>query len=173
MAEKLSPIHPGEVLLEEFIKPMNLSQNRLAIDIGVDARRINEIVLGKRSITADTALRLARFFGNSPQFWLGLQTQYDLDVTEDQLGKRLDREVRPYATVRRKRPQPNPVSFREWLPNLTGFDFKKAKPNRFAARMKDEPLVVMIEPDVAKVFKSSEDVNKALRALLSALPEKK
>jgi antitoxin HigA-1 len=97
MKKKLSPIHPGEVLLEEFIKPMNLSQNRLAIDIGVDARRINEIVLGKRSVTADTALRLARFFGNSPQFWLGLQTQYDLDVTEDQLGKRLDREVRPYV----------------------------------------------------------------------------
>jgi antitoxin HigA-1 len=99
MADKLSPIHPGEVLLEEFIKPMNLSQNRLAIDIGVDARRINEIVLGKRSISADTALRLARFFGNSPQFWLGLQTQYDLDVTEDHLGKRLDREVRPLAMV--------------------------------------------------------------------------
>ena len=97
MTDKLSPIHPGEVLLEEFIKPMNLSQNRLAIDIGVDARRINEIVLGKRAVTADTALRLARFFGNSPQFWLGLQTQYDLDITEDQLGKRLDREVRPYA----------------------------------------------------------------------------
>ena len=99
MADKLSPIHPGEVLLEEFIKPMNLSQNRLAIDIGVDARRINEIVLGKRSITADTALRLARFFGNYPQFWLGLQTQYDLDVAEDHLGKRLDREVRPLAMV--------------------------------------------------------------------------
>jgi len=97
MTEKLSPIHPGEVLFEEFIKPMNLSQNRLAIDIGVDARRINEIVLHKRAITADTALRLARFFGNSPQFWLGLQTQYDLDVAEDQLGKRLDREVRPMA----------------------------------------------------------------------------
>lgn len=97
MKKKLSPIHPGEVLLEEFIKPMNLSQNRLAIDIGVDARRINEIVLGKRSVTADTALRLGRFFGNSPQFWLGLQTQYDLDVAEDQLGKRLDREVRPLA----------------------------------------------------------------------------
>ena len=97
MTDKLSPIHPGEVLSEEFIKPMNLSQNRLAIDIGVDARRINEIVLGKRAITADTALRLSRFFGNSPQFWLGLQTQYDLDVTEDHLGKRLDREVRPYA----------------------------------------------------------------------------
>ena len=95
MTSKLSPIHPGEVLLDEFIKPMNLSQNRLAIDIGVDGRRINEIVLGKRAITADTALRLSRFFGNSPQFWMGLQTQYDLDVAEDQLGKRLDREVRP------------------------------------------------------------------------------
>jgi antitoxin HigA-1 len=97
MADKLYPIHPGEVLLEEFIKPLKLSQNRLAIDIGVDARRINEIVLGKRSVTADTALRLARFFGNSPQFWLGLQTQYDLDVAEDRIGKRLDREVRPRA----------------------------------------------------------------------------
>lgn len=99
MSDKLSPIHPGEVLLEEFIKPMGLSQNRLAINIGVDARRINEIVLGKRSITADTALRLARFFGNSPQFWMGLQAQYDLDVAEDTLGARLDREVRPLATV--------------------------------------------------------------------------
>jgi addiction module HigA family antidote len=97
MIDKLSPIHPGEVLFEEFIKPMNLSQNRLAIDIGVDARRINEIVLGKRAVTADTALRLSRFFGNSPQFWLGLQTQYDIDVAEDLLGKRLDREVRPYT----------------------------------------------------------------------------
>jgi addiction module HigA family antidote len=99
MADKLSPVHPGEVLLEEFIKPMNLSQNRIAIDIGVDARRINEIVLGKRSMTADTALRLARYFGNSPQFWLGLQNQYDLDVTEDRLGKRLEREVRPLTTA--------------------------------------------------------------------------
>ena len=97
MTDKLSPIHPGEVLLEEFIKPMNLSQNRLAIDIGVDARRINEIVLHKRAVTADTALRLSRFFGNSAQFWMGLQTQYDLDIAEDQLGKRLDREVRPLA----------------------------------------------------------------------------
>src|SRR5574342_780782 len=97
MTDKLFPIHPGEVLLEEFLKPMNLSQNRLAIDIGVDARRINEIVLSKRSVTADTALRLARYFGNSPQFWMGLQTQYDLDVTEDAIGKRLEREVRPMA----------------------------------------------------------------------------
>ena len=99
MADKLSPVHPGEVLLEEFIKPMNLSQNRIAIDIGVDTRRINEIVLGKRSVTADTALRLARYFGNSPQFWLGLQNQYDLDITEDQLGIRLEREVRPLVTA--------------------------------------------------------------------------
>ena len=95
MVEKLNPIHPGEVLLEEFMKPMNLSQNRLAIEIGVDARRVNEIVLGARSITADTALRLARYFGVSPQFWLGLQAEYDLDVAMDKLGNRLEREVRP------------------------------------------------------------------------------
>ncbi len=99
MTNKLLPIHPGEVLQEEFIKPMNLSQNRLAIDIGVDARRINEIVLGKRAVTADTALRLSRFFGNSAQFWMGLQTQYDLNVAEDQLSKRLEREVRPYVVA--------------------------------------------------------------------------
>lgn len=91
--ERLAPVHPGEVLLEEFLKPMSISQNRLALSIGVPARRINEIVLGKRAITADTALRLARFFGTSPQFWLGLQTDYDLDVTLDSLGDRLEREV--------------------------------------------------------------------------------
>ena len=97
MTDKLSSVHPGEVLLEEFIKPMELSQNRLAINIGVDTRRINEIVLGKRAITADTALRLSRFFFFFPQFWMGLQSQYDLDIAQDQLGKRLDREVRPYV----------------------------------------------------------------------------
>ena len=86
----LHPVHPGEVLLEEFLKPMGLSQNRLALDIGVPPRRINEIVLGKRSITADTALRLARYFGNSPQFWLGLQRDYDLDVAAETLGERLE-----------------------------------------------------------------------------------
>jgi addiction module HigA family antidote len=95
MTAKLHPVHPGEVLLEEFIKPLHLSQNRLAIEIGVDARRINEITLGTRSITADTALRLGRYFGVSPQFWLGLQAEYDLDVARDKLGNRLDREVRP------------------------------------------------------------------------------
>ena len=84
--EKLAPVHPGEVLLEEFLKPMELSQNRLSIDMGVPSRRINEIVLGKRRITADTALRLARYFGMSPQFWLGLQMDYDLDIEEDKLA---------------------------------------------------------------------------------------
>jgi addiction module HigA family antidote len=92
--KELHPVHPGEVLLEEFLKPMEISQNKLAINIGVPARRINEIVLGKRSITADTALRLAKYFGVSAEFWLGLQMQYDLEITSDALGDRLDREVR-------------------------------------------------------------------------------
>src|SRR5439155_24270488 len=83
---QLHPVHPGEVLVEEFLKPMGLSQNRIAIAIGVPARRINEIALQKRSITADTALRLARYFGNSPQFWLELQMDYDLDIAAARLG---------------------------------------------------------------------------------------
>jgi len=97
MNEKLQPIHPGEVLLEEFLKPMGLSQNRLALDIRVPARRINEIVHGKRRITADTALRLSRFFGTSPQFWLGLQMDYDLDIATDELADRLEKEVIAYT----------------------------------------------------------------------------
>ena len=92
--KKLRPVHPGEILLEEFLKPMGLSQNRLALDIGVHPRRINEIVLRKRSLSADTALRLARYFGTSPQFWLGLQGDYDLDLAADALGERLKREVK-------------------------------------------------------------------------------
>jgi len=91
--KKLPPIHPGEILKEEFLEPMGISQYRLAKDISVPSRRINEIVHGKRAITADTALRLGRFFTMSPQFWLNLQTRYDLEVTEDQLDKRLDHEV--------------------------------------------------------------------------------
>ena len=90
---KLSPIHPGEILMEEFLEPMGISQYRLAKDISVPPRRINEIVHGKRAITADTALRLGRFFNMSPQFWLNLQTRYDLEVTEDQLDNRLENEV--------------------------------------------------------------------------------
>lgn len=92
---KIPPVHPGEILQEEFLVPLGLSQNRLGLDIGVSPRRINEIVLGKRRVTADTALRLARYFGNSASFWLGLQMDYDLDMETDLLGSRLDREVRP------------------------------------------------------------------------------
>jgi addiction module HigA family antidote len=93
MDKKLNPIHPGEILMEEFLKPIGVSQYRLAKDISVPPRRINEIVHGRRSVTADTALRLGRFFGMPPQFWLNLQTRYDLEVTEDSLGNRLEKEV--------------------------------------------------------------------------------
>jgi len=91
--EKLPPVHPGEILLEEFLKPLELSQNRLGLSLGVHPRRINEIVLGKRRVTAETALRLSRYFGTTPEFWLGLQAAYDLDVAADRLGERLEREV--------------------------------------------------------------------------------
>ncbi len=91
--KNLPPIHPGEILLEEFLRPMGISQYRLAKDISVSPRRINEIVHGKRAITADTALRLGRFFDMSPQFWLNLQNRYDLELTEDTLVGRLDKEV--------------------------------------------------------------------------------
>ncbi len=91
---KLEPVHPGEVLLEEFLLPLELSQNRVALDIGVPARRINEIVLKKRGISADTALRLSRYFGNSAQFWLGLQMDYDLDVAQAKVGDEIEERVR-------------------------------------------------------------------------------
>ncbi|HET7275247.1 MAG TPA: HigA family addiction module antitoxin [Longimicrobiaceae bacterium] len=90
---KLAPIHPGEVLLEEFLKPLGLSQYRLAKDITVPARRINEVVHGKRGITADTALRLSRYFGTSERFWLNLQSRFDLETEKDRLGERLEKEV--------------------------------------------------------------------------------
>lgn len=95
--KKIPAVHPGEVLLEEFLKPYELSQNRLALDIRVPARRINEIVLGKRGISADTALRLSRYFGNSAQFWLGLQMDYDLEIQEEKLANRLEREISCFA----------------------------------------------------------------------------
>jgi len=95
MAKKPAPIHPGEILLEEFLQPMGITQYRLAKDVNVPARRINEIVLGKRSITADTALRLARYFGMTEQFWMNLQTRYDLELEKDRLGPRLREEVQP------------------------------------------------------------------------------
>ena len=95
--KKLAPVHPGEVLLKEFLLPMEVSQYRLAKDISVSARRINEIVHGQRSISADTALRLARYFGTSERFWLNLQTGYDLEVEKDRLGTRLESEVLQHA----------------------------------------------------------------------------
>ena len=91
------PVHPGEILLEEFLKPMSMSQYRLAESIHVPARRINEIVLEKRGITADTALRLSRFFGNSAQFWMNLQTRYELESARNLSASSIDREVRPHA----------------------------------------------------------------------------
>jgi addiction module HigA family antidote len=90
---KLSPVHPGEVLQEEFLKPLGVSQYRLAKEISVSPRRVNEIVHGTRAITADTALRLARYFGTTDRFWLNLQARYDLEVERDRLGSRLEREV--------------------------------------------------------------------------------
>ncbi len=93
MAKRIDPIHPGEVLFEEFLEPMEISQYRLAKDISVPPRRINEIVHGKRAITADTALRLARYFGTSDQFWMNLQTHYELETEKDRLGGRLADEV--------------------------------------------------------------------------------
>jgi addiction module HigA family antidote len=91
--KRLAPVHPGEVLLQEFLEPLELTQYRLAKNLKVPARRINEIVHGTRAVSADTALRLARFFGTSDRFWLNLQAAYDLDVERDRLGARLEREV--------------------------------------------------------------------------------
>lgn len=97
MTGKIEAIHPGEILMEEFLEPMELSQYRVAKDIGVPPIRINEIVHGKRAVTADTALRLARYFGTSDRFWMNLQIRYDLEVEKDRLGERLEREVRVWA----------------------------------------------------------------------------
>jgi antitoxin HigA-1 len=95
--DRLDPVHPGEILIEEFLKPLGISQYALAKAIGVPPQRVLEIVHGRRSVTAETALRLGRYFGMEPQFWLNLQTRYDLDRAEDTLGDRLDREVTPRA----------------------------------------------------------------------------
>lgn len=98
-AKRLAPVHPGEILMEEFLAPMGISQYRLAKDIGVSPRRINEIVHGKRAISSDTALRLARYFGMTETFWVNLQAHYDLEVERDRLGDRLEKEVTIYARV--------------------------------------------------------------------------
>ena len=99
MKKELAPVHPGEILQKEFLEPMGTSQNKLALALHVPARRINEIVLGKRGITADTALRLARYFGMSPQFWLGLQMDYELDQAEDAIEQRIEIEIQPMSAA--------------------------------------------------------------------------
>ena len=96
---KLNPVHPGEILQTEFIEPFGLNQNKLALAIHVPARRINEIILKKRSITADTALRLSRYFNNSPQFWLGLQMDYELDMAEDRMEEKILNEIKPRMAI--------------------------------------------------------------------------
>lgn len=97
MKKKIKPIHPGEILAEDFLKPLGVTQYRLAKSIGVSARRINEIVHGERAITADTALRLSRYFGLSERYWIELQSWYDIEVVKDKLGDRLTKEVQPLA----------------------------------------------------------------------------
>jgi addiction module HigA family antidote len=97
--KKLPPVHPGEILREDFMKPLGLSQTRLGRDLGVSPRRINEIIHGKRAVTADTALRLSRYFRTSAEFWLGLQADYDLDVASDRLAERISREVKVFSPV--------------------------------------------------------------------------
>jgi len=97
MSRKLPPVHPGEILYEEFMKPLGISQSRLGRDLGVSPRRINEIVHAKRSITADTALRLGRYFGMSAEFWLGLQSDYDLDIAKDKIMKKLEKQVKVFS----------------------------------------------------------------------------
>ncbi len=99
MANKYPPVHPGEILLEEFLEPMGISQYRLAKDISVPPRRINEIVLGKRAVTPDTALRSSRYFGLSERFWMNLQTRYTIETEKERLQNRLEREVHVYTAM--------------------------------------------------------------------------
>ena len=102
MARKLRPVHPGEILREEFMKPLGLSMNRIALDLRVPLTRIADIVHGRRGITPDTALRLARYFQNTPVFWMNLQVRYDLEVAEDRQAAKVARDVRPFAAVSKR-----------------------------------------------------------------------
>jgi addiction module HigA family antidote len=97
MAKKLPPVHPGEILYEEFMKPLDITQNRLGRDLGVSPRRINEIVHGKRAVTADSALRLGQYFNTSAEFWLGLQADYDLDIARDKKMKEIKKHVKAFS----------------------------------------------------------------------------
>lgn len=99
MSKKLNPVHPGEILREEFMKPLGLSMNRMAMDLRVPVTRIAEIVAERRRVTADSALRFARYFKNSPAFWMNLQSRYDLEVAEDEIAAKVERDVQPLETV--------------------------------------------------------------------------
>ncbi len=99
MTKKIKPVHPGEILREEFMVPLGLSMNRVAIDLRVSVTRIADIVNEKRAITADTALRFARYFNNSPTFWMNLQTRFDLEVAEDKIADKVERDVRPLEAM--------------------------------------------------------------------------
>jgi addiction module HigA family antidote len=99
MAKKLKPVHPGEILREEFMKPLGLSMNKMAMDLRVPVTRITEIVAERRSVTADSALRFARYFKNSPTFWMNLQSRYDLEVAEDEIAAKVERDVQPLETA--------------------------------------------------------------------------
>jgi addiction module HigA family antidote len=99
MAKKLKPVHPGEILREEFMKPLGLSMNKMAMDLRVPVTRIAEIVAERRSVTADSALRFARYFKNSPTFWMNLQSRYDLEVAEDEIAAKVERDVQPLETA--------------------------------------------------------------------------
>ncbi len=107
MAEKLAPISPGEILYEEFLEPMDISQAQLARDLNVPPNRINQIVRGKREITADTALRLGQYFGIEPEFWLNLQLRYNMKVAQEKVGLQIKKEVKPYKDSQGKRFQPS------------------------------------------------------------------
>src|SRR6266481_10220104 len=101
MAKKLKPVHPGEILREEFMKPLGLSMNKMAMDLRVPVTRIAEIVAERRRVTADSALRFARYFRNSPAFWMNLQSRYDLEVAEDEIARQVERDVQPLAEIHR------------------------------------------------------------------------
>lgn len=160
--DKLSPIHPGEVLLEEFLKPMNLSENQMALALRVPERRINEIVYENCRITADMALRLARYFNMSPRFWLGLQTDYDLDVAEDATREKLDREVAALATLSDDQIQTDDIpEVQDWGNARHGVLYRPVK----------QQITLRLDADLIEWFKAHHpqdegyqtSINRALR----------
>jgi addiction module HigA family antidote len=155
---RIAPVHPG-IYLKELLEELELSQYRLARDIGVPAMRISHIVHGTRPVTAELALRLGRYFGQSPRYWLNLQSRYDMDVTEDEIGKRVTREVRPHKKDKSE--------LKDWLrPEYKRSDFGELVRGKYASRIRTATNIVVLDPQVAKVFPNDEAVNNALRGLI-------